>query len=211
MRDALFMGRLTAQATHEMQNILATIRESSGLMEDLLALDGEGFAHTERFKKSLAVLSAQVERGMVLSEQLNFCAHSPEASPAGAEVDAALHALVGLFQRTAARCRVSLALTPGRTALRTALRSVEVMSLAGLALDCALPLLPRGAALTLAASEQEGVAVVRLDAPGHEALRERPEYADLAGFAKALGVGLGPGPNGLGLELSLPRVTAQGA
>ena len=51
MRDALFMGRMTAQATHEMQNILATIRESSGLMEDLLAMGGENFAHAERFKR----------------------------------------------------------------------------------------------------------------------------------------------------------------
>jgi hypothetical protein len=208
MHDALFMGRLTAQATHEMQNILATIRESSGLMEDLLALGSENFAHAERFKRGLCVLCEQVERGMTLSEQLNFCAHSPEASPAGAEVNDALRALVGLFQRIAARFRVSLALAPGRTGLRTALRPLEVMSLAGLALDCALPLLPRDATLVLTVSEHGGLAEVRLDAPEHEALRGRPEYADLTDCAKALGAGLCPGPNGTGLVLSLPQASA---
>ena len=68
MRDALFMGRMTASATHELQNILATIRESSGLMDDLLAMSSEGFAHAERFKKGLTVLAEQVERGMILTE-----------------------------------------------------------------------------------------------------------------------------------------------
>jgi len=42
MRDALFMGRLTASATHELQNILATIRESSGLMEMCIRDRGRG-------------------------------------------------------------------------------------------------------------------------------------------------------------------------
>jgi len=208
MRDALFMGRLTAHATHEMQNILATIRESSGLMEDLLAMGGENFAHAERFKRGLCVLSEQVERGMLLSEQLNYCAHSPEPSPTGCEVNDALRALVGLFRRTAARFRVTLGIEPGRTGLRTSLRAVEVMDLAGLALDCALPLLPRDAQLVLAVGEQGGLAVVRLCAPGFEALRHQPEYADLAGCAKSLGVGLCPGPGGKGLVLSLPKALA---
>jgi|GEM_PF-802796 len=154
MRDALFMGRMTAQATHEMQNILATIRESAGLMEDLLAMGGEGFAHAERFKKGLGVLAAQVERGMTLSEQLNYCAHAPEVCPAGSEVNDALRALAVLFTRIAARHRVRLAFAPGRAGLRTSLRAVEVMDLAGLALDCALPLLARDAELCLRAVAQ---------------------------------------------------------
>jgi len=208
MRDALFMGRLTAHATHEMQNILATIRESSGLMEDLLAMGGENFAHAERFKRGLGVLSEQVERGMQLSEQLNYCAHSPEPSPTGCEVNDALRALVGLFRRTAARFRVILALAPGRTGLRTSLRAVEVMDLAGLAVDCALPLLPRDAQLTLSVEEQGGLAVARVGSPAFETLRGQPEYADLAACAKTLGVGLCAGPNGEGIVLSLPKAQA---
>lgn len=208
MRDALFMGRLTASATHEIQNILAIIRESSGLMEDLLALGGEGFAHAERFKKGLGVLSEQVERGMILSEQLNYCAHAPEATPAGAEVNEALRSLVGLSRRQAARVRVELVLAPGRSGLRTSLRGVEVMGLVGLALDCALPLLAQGSQLMLSVEEQGGLAVVRLDAPGFDALGGQPGFAALAKCAKAAGVGLCAGPGGQGLVLSLPKPAA---
>lgn len=208
MRDALFMGRLTASATHEIQNILATIRESSGLMEDLLALGGEGFAHAERFKRGLTVLSEQVERGMVLTEQLNYCAHAPETTPAGAEVNEALRSLVGLSRRQAARVRVELVLAPGRTGLRTSLRGVEVMTLVGLALDCALPLCPQSSQLMLSVEEQGGLAVVRLDAPSFEAQSRQPEFANLARCAKAAGVGLCAGPGGQGLVLSLPKPAA---
>ncbi len=208
MRDALFMGRLTASATHEMQNILATIRESSGLMEDLLAMGGENFAHAERFKKGLLVLSEQVERGMALAEQLNYCAHAPEATPAGAELNEALRSFVGLSRKQATRFRVSLVLAPGRTGLRTSLRAVEVMDLAGQALDCALPLLPRDTLLMLSVEEQGGLGVLRLDAPSHEALRQQPGFAELCARAKALGVGLCAGPNGQGLVLTLPRPAA---
>lgn len=206
--DALIMGRLTAHATHEMQNILATIRESSGLMEDLLAIGGEGFAHAERFKRGLEVLGQQVERGMMLSEQLNFCAHAPEAAPAGADVNEAAKAMVGLSRRQASRGRVGLVLAAGRSGLRTSLRAIEVMALMGLALDCALPLMPRDGEILFSVEEQGGLAVLRLGGPGHAALIQAPCWSELAAEAKALGVGLSPGPGGQGLALALPRPAA---
>lgn len=208
MRDALLLGRLTASATHEMQNILATIRESSGLMEDLLAMSSEGFAHAERFKKGLKVLGEQVERGMLLTEQLNFCAHGTEPSPAGADVNEALCALVGLSRRHAARRKATLALVPGRPGLRTSLRAVELMDAVGAAMQAALDLLPTGAQLMLSVEEQGGLGVVRLDSPDFEALSTTPAWSELATLAKSQGIGLSAGPGGMGVVLALPRPAA---
>jgi C4-dicarboxylate-specific signal transduction histidine kinase len=208
MRDALFMGRMTASATHELQNILATIRESSGLMDDLLAMSSEGFAHAERFKRGLGVLGEQVERGMILTEQLNFCAHAPEASPAGADINEAVRALVGLSRRDAARHKTTLVLASGRTGLRTGLRAVQVMDAVGAALEAALDVLPMGTQLMLSVEEQGGLGVVRLDSPGFEALRQAPAWAQLSALAKALGIGLSAGPGGMGVVLALPRPAA---
>jgi hypothetical protein len=208
MRDARLIGRLTASATHEMQNILAIIRESSGLMEDLLAMGGGDFAHAERFKKGLAVMAEQVERGMALSEQLNYCAHAPEPTAAGAEVNEAARALIGLSRRHAARGRVALVLAPGRSGLRTSLRAVEVMELLSLAMDCALPLMPQNSELLISVEELGGLAVLRLAGPGHAALRAAECFAELERGARLLGVGLGPDPSGMGIVLSLPRPVA---
>lgn len=204
MREALFMGRLTAQATHEMQNILATIRETAGLMDDLLAMGGGEFAHAERFKKGLGVVAQQVERGMELSEQLNYCAHSPEPSPAGCEVNDALRSLCVLYTRIAAGRRVLLGFVPGRSGLRTDLRGVEVMGLAALALDCALPLLQRDADLRLIARESGGLPDVLVSCASYDDLCRRTEFLPLADRARSLGAGLRAGPDGQGLAISLP-------
>lgn len=208
MRDAQLMGRLTASATHEMQNILATIRESSGLMEDLLGMNCEGFPHLERFKRGLSVIGEQIERGMMLSEQLNFTAHAQEPTSAGADVNEAVRALVGLSRRHAARGKVSLVLAAGRSGLRTGLRAVEVMQVAALALDCALPHMQKDSQLMLSVEEQGGLAVVRLDSPGFEALRQSPACEALCKLAGELGVGIAAGPGGSGVVLSLPRPSA---
>ena len=208
MRDALFMGRMTASATHELQNILATIRESSGLMDDLLAMSSEGFAHAERFKKGLTVLAEQVERGMILTEQLNYCAHAPEDCSAGADVNEAVRALVGLWRRNAARRKTTLVLAPGRLGLRTGLRAVEVMDAVAAALESALETLPMGTQLKVSVEEHGGLGVVRLDSPGFEALRNAPAWAELAALAKTLGIGLSSGPAGQGVVLALPKSLA---
>ena len=39
--ENMFFGQVCASCTHEMQNVLAIIRESSGLLEDLFALLGQ--------------------------------------------------------------------------------------------------------------------------------------------------------------------------
>ncbi len=204
MREALFMGRLTAQATHEMQNILATIRETAGLMDDLLAMGGGQFVHAERFKQGLDVVAQQVGRGMELSEQLNYCAHAPEPSPAGCEVNEALRSLCVLYTRIAARHRVLLGLVPGRAGLHTDLRGMEVMDLAALALDCALPLLERATDLRLVVQEQGGLPVVLLRGASFDDLCRRTEFLPLSDRARGLGVILRAGPDGQGLALTLP-------
>lgn len=208
MREALFMGRLTAAATHDLQNVLATIRESSGLMEDLLAMGAENFPHAERFQKGLKVLSEQVERGMNLAEELNYCAHAPEAVATGAEINEAMRSLIGLSRRLAARGRVKLALCPGRGGLRTSLRGLEAMALAGLALECALPGMAQNSTLSIFVEEQGGLGVVRLSGPGFEECGRAPAFAELKALAKSLGAGLSAGPQGQGLALALPRPAA---
>jgi C4-dicarboxylate-specific signal transduction histidine kinase len=54
-RENAFIGRISASMTHEIKTVLAIIRESSGLMRDLLALGKDGaLAYHEKFGKLLA-------------------------------------------------------------------------------------------------------------------------------------------------------------
>lgn len=52
--EIVFFGKITAGITHEMKNVLAIIKESSGLMEDLILLRPEDdFPHKESDAKRL--------------------------------------------------------------------------------------------------------------------------------------------------------------
>ena len=79
-QDARFMGSVTAQSMHEMQNILAIIRESAGLMGDILKVNARvDFKHKPNMVRTLENITAQVDRGKGLLDATSRLAHAPDA------------------------------------------------------------------------------------------------------------------------------------
>ena len=77
MADAHFMAKNLASSTHELQNILAIIKESSCLVEDVLHINGKPrLKHGDKLYHSLEVISEQVERAKGLLRSLNSFAHA---------------------------------------------------------------------------------------------------------------------------------------
>ncbi len=102
---AAFMGKVTAGITHELKNVLAIIKESVGLMEDLIALDGENaFPDKDRFLLTMSRIMAQVTRGVDLSTRLNGFAHSADETKALVDLSEAVE-LTGHLCRRPARLK----------------------------------------------------------------------------------------------------------
>ena len=77
LETTAFLGRTTAGVTHELQNVLAIIKESSGLMRDLIFLSDETSDHSrDRFQRSFQTIDNQVNRGVQLLNNLNRLAHT---------------------------------------------------------------------------------------------------------------------------------------
>ncbi len=97
---AAFLGKLTAGATHEIRNVLSVIKESTGLMEDLLDIGGKGeFAHEEKFRRMIRNILAQVERGSAVAKALNTLAHAPDDRRCSVDLHRVLHCQVVLYDR----------------------------------------------------------------------------------------------------------------
>ena len=112
-QETAFIGKITAAMTHEFMNVLSTIKETSGLMEDLLALSvGTSFPHHEKFSKSLAIIRKHVKRGMEISSMLNKFAHSMDEPEAWVEINGLLDQLSILVQRFAKLKKVELTVNP---------------------------------------------------------------------------------------------------
>lgn len=111
--DAAFVGRLTAGATHEIRNVLSVIKESAGLMGDLLEMtDAESFQHAEKFCKMITNILAQVDRGSAQAKGLNTLAHATDERMRSVDPEQVLSCQSILYARFCRRKGITLSLTP---------------------------------------------------------------------------------------------------
>jgi C4-dicarboxylate-specific signal transduction histidine kinase len=108
-KEIAIIGRISAAMTHEMRNVLAIIRESSGLMQDILALSDESaFAHRDKFANALGKIEKHVRRGDEIVTQFNAFAHSMDEPLDRVEVTDVMDQVAILMQRTARSKQVIL-------------------------------------------------------------------------------------------------------
>ncbi len=211
-QETAFIGKITAGVTHEFMNVLATIKENSGLMEDLLALCREtSFPHREKFVKTLITIQKQVNRGMEISASLNKFAHSMDEPKARVEVNELLDQLAFLVQRFARLKQVQLTVNPVEPPLAICIDLFRLQLILVACLEYCLDHTASGGVITLQSQKtSQGIAIQSVTEPG-SSLTENAgtlpdELAGLQEALEALGARLIPlsTPGQQGLELILP-------
>lgn len=72
-----FFGQMNATISHELKNIMATISETSGLINDLIEVSGNGKnIDLDLIKNSSQAVVEEVQRGFKTIKQMNVFAHS---------------------------------------------------------------------------------------------------------------------------------------
>ena len=65
--EAAFMAKITASTTHEIRNVLAIVKESAGLVEDVIhSLAPRGLPNQDKLLRAVGRIDAQVSRGAEL-------------------------------------------------------------------------------------------------------------------------------------------------
>ena len=101
-KEIKFIGKITAGVTHEVNNVLASIREISGLMTDILSItDEKSFPRKEKFQTSLQKIQNQVQRGVKLTSQLNKFSHLPDNNKIDVDLNELVEHLIFLTERFA--------------------------------------------------------------------------------------------------------------
>jgi len=112
-KEIAFIGKITAGVTHEINNALASIKEISGLMEDIISMSsGDSFPHQEKFLKALPKIREQVQRSVTLTTQLNKFSHLSDEFSAQVELNDFIEHLIFLTQRFARIKNVELQYQP---------------------------------------------------------------------------------------------------
>lgn len=146
--EVAFFGKITAGITHEMKNVLAIIKESSGLMEDILSLSPDALvSYQEKLEKSLNKIKNQIQRGVELTDLLNKFAHTPDETIGKIDLYESFEQLVALSQRFARIKNVILkAAAPKQSDDQTTLvtRPVQWQMALFTAIECCLNAMPAG-------------------------------------------------------------------
>lgn len=159
LSEIKFFGRITAGFTHELKNVLAIIRESAGLMEDILSLyKQESFPHLERFLRAVQGIQGQVSRGVELSTRLNRLAHSPDQMTAIIDMNDAALQITLLAQRFARLKGVTFRVEPGDPPPMVLANPVHVQMAMFLALENCWNQMDSGGEIVLR-PEKKGVSV----------------------------------------------------
>ncbi|MEA1969923.1 MAG: hypothetical protein U9N77_17110 [Thermodesulfobacteriota bacterium] len=98
---AAFLGKVTASVTHELQNVLAIIKENEGLMEDIILMSQETSAAelAEKLERSLDTIKKQVLRGVNRTSELNGFAHTTDHVKAEINIFKTMDKLISLTRR----------------------------------------------------------------------------------------------------------------
>ncbi len=104
-----FFGKVSASISHEIKNVLAVIRETSGLMEDLIVMNREGKPlDVERLQNLAEKIRHQTGRADEIVKNMNRFAHSVDDPVKTVAVKDCLELSLTLFQRLAGMRGVEL-------------------------------------------------------------------------------------------------------
>jgi C4-dicarboxylate-specific signal transduction histidine kinase len=156
-REAAFIGKITAGATHELRNVLAIVKESAGLIADIVdSSSRHGSPNPEKLIRAVGRIEAQVKRGSELLTSLNRFAHSLDHAEDEIDLDEAAQQVSSLSQRAARKGRHLVEARPGDRGLSVVVNLLRLQMALHAAVECCLEQLPEGGALTLQAVRHGG-------------------------------------------------------
>jgi hypothetical protein len=147
-----FFGKVSASLSHEIRNVLATLYENAGLLEDLVLMAEKGRPlDPQRIKDLAGRLKAQVKRGKEIADHMNRFAHSVDEPLTTVNLHDMLGLVIALAQRTASARGVTLQTQDAASPLVIRTTPLGLENLVWLCLDLGMRGRLTGKTLTVAA------------------------------------------------------------
>ena len=145
-----FFGRISASLSHELKNVLATLNEYSGLLDDLSRAAERGRdLDPGRLRAICEKMARQVRRGESLIERLNRFSHSADEPRRVVQVQEVLNEICDLCSRFAALRQVTLARILPEEPIRLTLDPFALQFAVQLLIDVALRSASEGQTVTV--------------------------------------------------------------
>lgn len=139
MKKACFMGQMAASLSHDLCNVLATIQQAAGLLDDYLGLARKEslkslgirpqFKYSDKFASIIGQIRSHVGRGQDMCELLSQLAHAPDETQNVVELCGAAKLLAALSERLIKRHKTTLDVAPTLAQLRVDTPLIEALVL----------------------------------------------------------------------------------
>jgi nitrogen-specific signal transduction histidine kinase len=103
-----FIGKILAGFTHEVKNYLAIIKESAGLLEDLMKLEKSSQSASGQYLEIIRSIEEQTEKTNILYRYLNRFAHRMDDQLATFNINESLEELTALVTRFANQKKITI-------------------------------------------------------------------------------------------------------
>ena len=144
------MARVTADVTHELRNVLATVKETAGLVHDLMTFDQPDSIDHDKVKSLVGRIEPQTERGVELASVLQLLvAQCGEGSGLATNLNHAAAQVVVMCHRRARKKRQSVRIRPHDHQVDVVGERLGVYMAIHAAIESALELLPESAVLDI--------------------------------------------------------------
>jgi C4-dicarboxylate-specific signal transduction histidine kinase len=160
--EAAFIAKATANTTHEIRNVLAIVKESAGLIDDMVRLFADrGSLDQEKFANAVRRIDAQVSRGADIVTKLNRFAHSIDHHRAEVDLQQEVHQVVFLCQRYLRQKRHEVHVQPCNELVSLVTNSLWLQMALCSGVECCLEQLPERSALSVSIEREAGGAAIR--------------------------------------------------
>ena len=149
-REAAFLAKITASTTHEIRNVLAIVKESAGLIEDLVQSYGKrGTLKEDKLFQAVNRIDAQVGRGAQLLTNLNRLSHGLDRASEAIDVGASARQVASLCERFARQRRQTVQVLEPEAPLTANANALRFQMVLFAAVECCMEVLAEGGAVTM--------------------------------------------------------------
>jgi len=208
--EAAFLATMTASATHEVRNVLAIIKESAGLIEDMVHVFAKkGTLDTEKVYRTVERIDTQVRRGADLLTNLNRLSHALDSDVATLELNSEVEQVVFLSQRFARKRGHRIVATSPKETAHAVVHPLHLHMALFSAVECCMNELPDGAVITLSLTLRDGRPVLEFLGVPEESVAgvgpsEGDQWASVRQWTESLGASLERSETGFGIRMLFP-------
>lgn len=177
-----FFGALTASVTHELNNVLGTIDQISGLLEDMtISASNNQKASLDNLNILSEKINRQTERGIALIKRLNTFAHSTDHAAVEFNLSEVVVSLMALMKRLADMQRVEIVVNRSDEDILVKTNSFVFQQVLYLAAKRVLSLIEQKTSMTItvAATDIEKSVTITAPYPGNSPAWPEKAYINL--------------------------------